>query len=49
MKQTLIRLVLFLLAGLIMFYVVHSPLWLLWAFAITYVVEPAVTELVNRP
>lgn len=48
MKTTLIRLILFLLLALLLFYVAKHPAWLLMAFIGTWIFEGLVTQLINR-
>lgn len=48
MKQTLIRLILFVLFALLLFYVFHRSNWVLEAFVITYIFEPLVSEISNK-
>lgn len=48
MKQTLIRLILFVLFALLGYYVFHLAEWLLMAFIATYIIEPAVSEVASK-
>lgn len=48
MKQTLIRLIIFAVFALLLHYVVKTPAWLLWSFIATYILEGAVTQILNR-
>lgn len=48
MKQTLIRLIMFVLFALLVNYVFHEPAWVLIAFIATYIIEPAVSEVASK-